>query len=169
MDGYLLDTNILKFWFDARRPEHAQVRARIEAVGESPLYISAISLGEMSYGHSVESPTPTPPQVEFETFIAEYCPQSLSVTRHTAGYYGVLRASLFNKYAPGALRTRGQRPEQLIDPATSLVLGIQENDLWIAAQAVERNLVLVSHDKMLRIVEIGRLNDPPLRLEDWTA
>ena len=46
---------------------------------------------------------------------------------------------------------------------TSKRLEIQENDLWIVAQAVERNLVLVSNDAMKRIREIA----PDLVVEDW--
>jgi len=51
----------------------------------------------------------------------------------------------------------------LVDPVTAKVLGIQENDLWIAAQAIERNLILVTNDGMSRIREIAS----ELRIEDW--
>jgi len=55
---------------------------------------------------------------------------------HTANTYGELRSLLFDKYAPNDKRKKNLRPEQLVDPITSLELGIQENDLWIAAQAI---------------------------------
>jgi predicted nucleic acid-binding protein len=53
----------------------------------------------------------------------------------------------------------------LIDPVTSRELGIQENDLWIAAQALEYNLVLVRNDKMDRIRDACE----ELQVENWAA
>ena len=71
----------------------------------------------------------------------------------------------FEKYAPNVKRRRGLRPEQLIDPVTSQELGIQENDLWIAAQALEYNLVLVTNDKMERIRDVCE----ELQIENWAG
>jgi predicted nucleic acid-binding protein len=48
---------------------------------------------------------------------------------------------------------------------TSQELGIQENDLWMAAQALEYNLVFVTNDKMERIREVCA----DLQLENWTV
>jgi tRNA(fMet)-specific endonuclease VapC len=89
----------------------------------------------------------------------------LDVTKATRISYGALRASVFEKYAPNARRRSGLRPEQLIDPATSQELGIQENDLWIAAQAMEYNLVFVTNDKMERIREVRA----DLQIENWAV
>ena len=74
-----------------------------------------------------------------------------------------IRAGVFEKYAPNVKRRRGLRPEQLIDPVTSQELGIQENDLWIAAQALEYNLVWVTNDKMERIRDVCE----ELQIENW--
>jgi tRNA(fMet)-specific endonuclease VapC len=79
--------------------------------------------------------------------------------------YGDLRARLFEKFAPKKRRRKGLRPEELVDPVTAKELGIQENDLWIAAQAIERNLVLVTNDAMARIQEVAS----ELKVEDWAA
>jgi len=59
------------------------------------------------------------------------------------------------------------RPEQLIDPITSRELGIQENDLWLCAQAVAHDMVLVTNDKMLRIREVSEDMQPVLRIQNW--
>ena len=91
-------------------------------------------------------------------------PQILPITHHTANHYGTLRARLFNKFAPSAKKGKSQRPEQLRDPVSGRELGIQENDLWIAAQAIERNLVLVSNDKLARIREVVA---EELSIKDW--
>jgi tRNA(fMet)-specific endonuclease VapC len=84
---------------------------------------------------------------------------------NTIGYYGSIRARVFEKYAPREKRRRGLRPEQLIDPVTSHELGIQENDLWLAAQAVEFNLVLVTNDAMQRLQDTCN----ELRVENWAT
>jgi len=129
--GYLLDANILSFRFDpARKAEHDKVVERVGALpADSPLAISAVTLGEIEYGHKAEAKAGyTPVQVQFNEFVRARCPMILSVTATTVADYGQLRAALFEKYGKkGGRRTRW--PEQLIDPATSLSLGVQENDL----------------------------------------
>ena len=60
------------------------------------------------------------------------------------------------------------RPEQLTDLSTSLELGIQENDLWLCAQAVGHGLVLVTNDKMARIREVSKGMEPALLIQNWT-
>jgi len=72
---------------------------------------------------------------------------------------------LFEKCAPRRRRTKARRPEELTDPVTSKLLGIQENDLWIAAQAFERRFVLVSNDAMNRIASI--FTPEEFSVEDW--
>ena len=165
MHGYLLDTNIVRYWFDERRSEHQRVLQHIQELpGEPPLMISAITLGEIEYGLQVAR-IDTLKQEAFHAFISTNLPMVLDITKATRIYYGSLRASVFEKYAPNARRRRGLRPEQLIDPVTSRELGIQENDFWIAAQALEYNLVLVTNDKMDRIRDVCG----DLQVENWTA
>lgn len=166
MDGYLLDTNTVAFWFNEKRQEHASVLAKVDAVEENaPFYVSVITVGEIEYGHRVESAETTGIQAEYLDSIEGKLPQNLPVSKHTAARYGDIRARLFNKYAPKEKRSKGMRPEQLIDPVTASALHIQENDIWIAAQAIERNLVLVTHDNMRPLREIA----PELRIEDWAS
>jgi tRNA(fMet)-specific endonuclease VapC len=165
VQGYLLDTNILRFWHDAGRAEHPLVMQRIaELPEEAPLRISVISLGEIEYGHRLLGKAGDAEQeAAFLGLIENRFPTPLPVSKHTRTSYGPLRAQLFEKFAPKELRKKNRRPEQLTDPATGHELGIDENDLWIAAQALEHNLVLVTHDKMARLREVA----PELRVEDW--
>jgi predicted nucleic acid-binding protein len=52
--GYLLDTNIVAYWFDERRSEHQRVVQHIQELPDAtPLMISAITLGEIEYGLQV--------------------------------------------------------------------------------------------------------------------
>jgi tRNA(fMet)-specific endonuclease VapC len=151
VQGYLLDTNIVVYWFDARLPQYRPVNQRIHERPEgSPLAISAISSGEIEYGHRAVSAVNTPIQEAFLTFIERELPMVLEVRKTTRLSYGWLRARLIAGYAPKN-RKKKLRPEQLVDPVTGKELGIDENDLWIAAQALEHNLVLVTADKMERI------------------
>ena len=166
LDGYLLDTCIVSCWHDKRKEGHPHVVAHLDALPpDAPFRISAITLGEMEYGHSVESPhVETPIQVEFRQFVTDRLPNSLEISRGTAVHYGRIRARLFEKFVGNRERKR-LRPEQLVDPVTSRELGIHENDLWIAAQAVEYRLVLVTGDSMNNIrTVVGDL----LRIENWS-
>lgn len=167
MRGYLLDTNTVAYWLDPRHPEHENVLKRIEDLpAGTMLAISAVTLGEIEYGRRVNPrPQPGPPE-EFQEFLAERLPYRFPVNDAVAASYGSLRAALFERYAPKRARQGKLRPEQLVDPVTARELGIQENDVWIAAQAIEYNLVLVTHDRMRRVAEVaeGRLS-----IEDWVA
>ncbi len=170
MRGYLLDTNIIEYLFNEKRLEHPRVFARYSELSkletESPFRISAITLGEMEYGiRSNALNGLTPIQIEFKKLVREKFANVLPIRSHTAIPYGELRSGLFAKYAKKKGK-KARRPEQLLDPATSLELGIHENDLWIAAQAIEYNLVLVTHDDdMTRIREVSQ---GLLTIEDWT-
>jgi tRNA(fMet)-specific endonuclease VapC len=167
--GYLLDTNIVMYWFDARCPQHERVVRHIQELPEAtPLMISAITLGEIEFGlqvSKVSTPEQEAAQEELRAFIDTNLPMALDVTKATRISYGALRASVFEKYVPNARRRSGLRPEQLVDPVTSQELGIQENDLWMAAQALEYNLVFVTNDKMERIREVCAA----LQVENWTV
>ena len=169
MQGYLLDTNIVAYWFDEDRPEHDKILDRVSRLPErAPIRISVVTLGEIEYGHRAVSPTDTPMQVRYRQLLSERFPKPLTIGKATSIYYGAWRARLFGEFAPGNRKTKATRPEQLVDPVSSRELGIQENDLWIAAQAMEHNLVLVTHDDMQRLRDVM---DDELRVEfeDWVG
>ena len=171
MRGYLLDTNIVAYWYNEGCPEHAKVIEHVSAVPKgAPLTISVVTLGEIEFGHRAQSPSDTPVQVRCNQFIAEQFPRQLEIGKATTIYYGAWRARLFEKLAPREKRTKVTRPEQLVDPVTSRELGIQENDLWIAAQAMEYNLVLVTHD-LASMAPLRGVMDDELRVdfEDWAV
>ena len=127
--------------------------------------ISAISWGEIEYGHRCTSKSDTPTQIKYKEFVEKRVPQVLRIDRNTSHCYGEIRTNLFDKFAPKGARN-GLRPCQLIDPISAKDLGIQENDLWIAAQAIEFNLVLVTHDRIHRLKEVA---PDQLEFEDWAA
>ncbi len=166
MHVFLLETCIWSYWFDVKREQHVNVKSHVQKLpSDSILGISIISWGEVFYCHKAESSDETPIQVEYIQFIKSKRPMTFEIDIHTANKYGELRALLFEKYVPKK-RKSGLRPEQLIDPVTSRELGIQENDLWIAAQAMVRNMTLATDDKLSRIREVA---GDDLHIEDWTT
>ena len=94
----------------------------VEAAGELPVFTSAISIGELSFGvHSCADAT-------VRALRASYLRQVetrpiLEVSKHTAAAFGLLAA---------AVKQSGRSPRP------------RYNDLWIAAQAIEHSYVLLT-------------------------
>ncbi len=162
MNGYLLDNNAVGHWFS----QQAHLCARIRALGAGPpLFVSAIILGEIECGHKICSTTDKDRRRPYEEFIAKRLHHHvLNVGLHTAEPYAYLRSNLFLRCVPRS--SRQKRPEMWEDPLTGQQLGVDENDLWTAAQAIEHNLVLVTSDKLLRLRDADP--DGRLLIEDWT-
>jgi hypothetical protein len=74
-------------------------------------------------------------QAAYNKFVREQCPVALEMTRHVVEQYGELKAWLFNTCGPKKKKSKAKRAEELINPSTGKELGIDENDIWIAAQA----------------------------------
>lgn len=166
LDGFLLDLNILRAWRNESHSNHASVIARVTSLGPAPLFLSIVTLGEVEFGHRIENPL-APANVGFSEFIADQFPEPLEIRRSTIEYYGEIRARLFEKFAPkgsDGKRRRGLRVAQLNEPMTDHALGVDENDVWIAAHALEYDLTLVTHDKMCHIRDV---TSDLLRIQDW--
>ena len=154
MRDYLLDTNIWEYWFNsAREPEHSRVLKRVSQLeqqyAKSPfrIWISSVTWGELEFGYHVQLQKERSLETSFRQFIHGIAPKEFLIDRHVTHDYGRIRARLFEKYAPREKRKKGLRPEQLVDPVTSLQLKIQENDLWIVSQAMTKDLILVTNDR----------------------
>jgi len=151
---YLLDTMILRYWYNTDCDENPKVRARVETVRQPDpqtkhiprLLISAITIGEIEYGHRRSSPPDPSVQTKYMSFIRENCPEYLEVDSHVGECYGVLKAWLFNTCPPWNKLGKAKRLKELVYPPSGEALGVDENDLWIAAQAMANDLVLVTHD-----------------------
>ncbi len=163
MKSYLLDTNIVNYWHNDASPHHAAVVARINALQEDDfLFISVVTLGEIEFGHRRALSPDVAQQTAFRTFLQDRLPHALNITQNTVEYYGDIRSRLFTRYPPQGKKQR--RPEACYDTVNSRELGIDENDLWIAAQAAERQLVLVTNDGMARIRSVVQ---DLLEIEEW--
>ncbi len=162
--GYLLDTNILSYLaYPLDNLYRQRVQKKLALLGTDTLFfVSAISWGEIEYGWRSSSQQRMREQdrKELERFFP------VKVTKETGEAYAEIKIRLFEKFAPHERRRKDRRVEQLKDPLTGLALGVDENDVWITAQAIEHKLILVSHDKMHNIREVAN-QAGLIGFEDW--
>jgi tRNA(fMet)-specific endonuclease VapC len=167
-DAYLLDTSVASIAWDGGNKDHALIRGRLSALGESTVAVCAISIGEVAYGLDItDGADPSRHQAVRDAMETYYV---WPVDKDTSQYYSVLRGELFRRYAPRDKRGRikAKRPEELLDTTSARELGIQENDLWIVSVAVQYDLRLVTRDDRLkRILEIAQLKYGYDRYEIW--
>lgn len=164
MRDILLDTCVWSDWYDAAK--NTYIIKKLEREQDIRIYLSAVTLGELQYGFDVLSQREKQELGDVIEFVHGQGPTIVEINRHVAREYGRIRAKLFERFAPNEKKRKGLRPEQLCDPVTSLELGIQENDLWIAAQAITYDLILVTNDKINRIREV--VGDE-LHIENWAG
>jgi tRNA(fMet)-specific endonuclease VapC len=159
--GYLLDTNAVS----GLASGHPRITDRFAALPDgTPLHISVIVLGENEFGSRITTSTDLQVRDDDARWINNLFPFPLPITRHTVQHYGDIRAQLFRDYPPKGKKQN--HPERCHDTVTGSDLGIDENDLWMAAQAIEHNLVMVSHDKGL-LERIRGSSGKLLDVEDW--
>lgn len=161
-DLYLLDTNIISHALDEWSCDYSKVWNFLNSLSSSAISVSVITLAEIEYGLRTAPEMIPERQAAVRSALGKF-PLIRDITVHTVGYYAELRAELFRQYSPTCKRGRltKKRVEDLIEPTTAKELGIKESDLWIAAQSVEWNCVLVTNDAMRPI--IGLKTNPPIR------
>ena len=149
MDTYLLDTNFVSILYNRKHPLHVAVRNEIQALDpQAPQYISVIVLAELQYGLLLAEAVGKKVDHIRQTIERAKERPLAKVDHHTAEAYGDVKARLATTY----LDLDKKIPkwvEDWIDRATGKELQIQENDLWIVAQAIERNYVLLTTDRKL--------------------
>jgi predicted nucleic acid-binding protein len=146
MDTYLLDTNLVSVLYDAGRPNHVAVRNALAGFDPtSPQLVSAITIGELRFGLALSRAVGRS-LAHIEACIERTEEHPLAeVGRHTAEAFGYVKSSIALQKVD--IHRRIPRwVEGWSDRVTAQLLQIDENDLWIAAQAVERNLVVVTSD-----------------------
>ena len=150
MSGYLFDTCIVRNWY-AKKP--ATVLRVNALLGTMPLYISVVTLGEIEFAHTNVAATDKAKQAELRKWMRQTfeVPQ-LVITDSTAQYYADIRRRLFDKYDVKN-KYLEMREDNLGEKC-----GVDENDVWIVAQALDHNLQVISNDKMSRIQDV--LDDP---------
>jgi len=162
MLGYLLDTNAASALWDARDEDHQKIKGFLESIGDSPIFISVVVISEVEYGLKRQSKLKELTKKNIREEMSKFS-EILSINKHTSDPYSNLRARLFDRY----LGSNKKWPEDLIDRTTAKELGVQENDIWIASQALQYNLILVSSDRMNCINEISKKLTIELQIIDW--
>jgi tRNA(fMet)-specific endonuclease VapC len=145
---YLLDTNHCS----AIILGEPNVIHYVNEVGENNISTCIIVQGELTFmmEKSQRKETNLARLSEFLEDIRIYL-----MTEETATIYGQLKAALFNEFAPKEKNKR--RKTKITD------LGFDENDLWIAAIALQHNLTVVSADSdFQRIQQVKALT-----VESW--
>ncbi|MGA1834269.1 PIN domain-containing protein [Rhizobium wenxiniae] len=164
MEAYLLDTTILSIYLDPTHPHHATKSQSLAALSaDSPRFVSAIALAELGFGTRLASLLGKGNLSALQAIIAQAQSHAvLDITHHTASVYAEVKANVAHKYLAKTLRKdRPKYIEEWVDKATGQKLAIDENDLWMCAQAKERDLIFVTADaRMKRIPDA----DPNVRL-----
>ena len=162
MQIYLLDTCIWSYWFNPNTPQHERVLQHAEHFAHGSIIgMSVITCGEIEFGWRWQGNV----EAAYRQFLEAKNPKLFDIDKHVAAEYGQLKTLLLRAYSPwGKQGTPPPRLNQLTDPVTAEELGVDENDLWIAAQAIVRNLVLVTNDRLARIRAVAA---DRLQIENW--
>lgn len=154
MKAFLLDTNIAAKLFDQQHSEHEKVRAFLSS-HDAHTSISVVTLAEIRYGHELcQNPAQQKRRETIEDKMGEY--KVWPIDRYVVEHYARIRARIFQEFAPRKAkgRLRKKHPEDLLDKTTGRELHIQENDLWIVAQAATLRIDFVTTDRMKRIRKV---------------
>lgn len=165
MPGYLLDTNILSYLgYPADDPCRQRVEERLATLEKDAVVcMSAVSWGEFEYGWRCRK-TELIRENDRKEMARFY---TLNISKATGSAYAELKSRLFDKFSQKETRKK-RRVEQLADPETGLSLGVDENDVWITAQAIEHKLILISHDKMRNITAVA-IQAGLVGFDDWAG
>jgi tRNA(fMet)-specific endonuclease VapC len=163
--GFLLETTVLSSYLDPNHRNHSDTRRSVDALDPgAPRYVSAVSLAELTFGAYLAEAFGRGDLLSLKTMIRHAQAYAvLDITGHTAAAYAELKTNLARKYlAKASRRDRPRWLEDWVDKTTGQKLQIDENDLWMCAQAKERDLVLVTADGRMRRI---RDADAEVRLE----
>jgi len=164
MDGYLLDTTILSICLDPTHPHHAEKGESLDALlADKSQFVSVVALAELDYGVCLASALGKGKLPNLEAmFVQAKSYAVLDITHHTASVYAELKARIALKYLASTLRKdRPKYIEEWVDKTTGRELKIDENDVWMCAQAKERDLVFVTADRRMQRIPDA---DPSVRL-----
>jgi len=167
MDGYLLDANHLFPLLRANDANRTSILKRMATVpSDSPVYVATATLAELELGCFWPHERPQA-QTEIRDTIRTNKLKVLDFTTHTASVYGELKAALMRKYNREGVKNAAKWPEVWTSPDKGATLGVDEFDLLVVCHALERRLMLVTSDKMLRICDgLGETSER-LRFESW--
>ncbi len=150
MDAYLLDTNVISILYDPRHGKYSDVRLAIESLDPAaPQVLSVIVLAELMFGLRMAESTGQD-LTHIRSTIERAQERDLAeVGHHTLESYSDVKSRLALHWT----NPQKKLPRwvwEWKDRVTGKDLQIDENDLWLVAQAIERNYVLLTTDKKLK-------------------
>ncbi len=164
MDGYLLDTTTLSIYLYPTHQFHDEKKEALDALpADAPRYISVVALAELMFGVNLAEAIGRGDLPALRRMIERARDYAvLDLSHHTAAAYAALKAGLATRYLANVLRRdRPRYVEDWVYKATGKALSVDENDLWMCAQAKERDLILVTADARMKRIEDA---DPDVRL-----
>ena len=154
MPGYLLDLNHVSALYQ----QEPKVIARAMAAGDSQLRACAITCGELEGGHQMTTSTDPARRAKYvKWFNEKFLANTIAVTKTTRTHYGEIIAAILAKYPK-------KNPKQKTERYLVLELGIDLNDVWQAAVALEHGLTFVTRDGMDKIREAVK---GKITIENW--
>ena len=143
MLGYLLDTNHI----DAVFLSKSTVMNKINSLpGDTQIRVCAITLGEIEAGHRMTHTTNQRRRDDFAAFVNEkFLANALPISHSTRLSYAEIISRIWKRHPPANPKTRTE--------VHLLQLGVDINDVWVAAVAWEHGLIFVTRDKMKCIRE----------------
>lgn len=142
MRGYLLDTNhVCKI-----HEKHPRVIEKLSSLpAETRIHVSVITLAEIDWGHAVTQTTDQQKRDAYQRFVnSTFVPMALPISLATRIEYVKILKQIWAKRPP----PKGRKTERHL-----VELGVDINDVWIAATACEHGLTLVTTDSMACIRE----------------
>jgi predicted nucleic acid-binding protein len=165
-DGYLLDTSALSARYDAGHPKHAAVKAFLDGLAPTDLvFVSAVAIAELRYGAALWEAANCHALQKATTVLAGANSYTIrDITQHTGTEYGAIKTKVAFTYLKEPMNKKHRTPwiEDWIDQYTGRVLNINEGDLWMCAQARERNLVLLTTDRKMKRISAA---DPTVQIK----
>jgi tRNA(fMet)-specific endonuclease VapC len=153
MPGYLLDTNHITAWEEKNPTFIARFR---DHPHENILWVCPIALAEIEWGLRVTITTNTQRRADCRRFIEDEMLDFVwTIDTTTKDAYAQIMELIWRKYPPGSGRIETQHH--------LCTLGVDVNDVWIAAVALERGLILLTNDDMETIRDCV----PDLRVANW--
>jgi predicted nucleic acid-binding protein len=149
VDGYLLDTCAISALLDDKRDTHINVKSAVDGFEKgAPQYVSCVTLAELTFGILLDEAATGNQNVRALEMLRQAKEYPIrEITLHTIAEYAELRKNLAVTFLRSYIRSNRPRWIDLwIDRATNERLGIDENDLWICAQARQYNLTLLTTD-----------------------
>jgi predicted nucleic acid-binding protein len=140
--GYLVDVNHVRAHFDGNPSFMARLR---DTPPDTLLRVCAVTLGEIQAGHVMSTSTNLQRRDDYERFIIEtYHYVTLPILVPTCISYAQIVGGIWKQHPPkGGVQTE----RHLVD------LGVDINDVWLVASALEHGLTVLTTDAMTCIKE----------------